>query len=482
MKKLLLFCIWALLFASCDRRLAEKIDVPIIAIEKAKEAVRGDPCFVEDCPLCPCWWELFHDGQLTQFIQLAFARNPTLQAARANIALGLANAGKVRSSLFPYIWWGGDVSRQKLSKTGVLPLQGTDTVIPVVSIIPVYFTLYETQLNLTYNFDIWGKNRNAYCAALGEVKADIADEAFSRLQLGVSLAEVYFALQIDYKRLEIAERRVQNRETYLKLQKRRSLRLANDIDLIIAENSLSQAREIKIAIIGDIAVNEILLKTYLAGNFQEEIVAVQIEKVPLPPVPLPKELPLHLIARRPDIMAQLWLIESACKKIKVAKAGFYPDFNLMSFFGFQTIHFHELFRWASAYFDADAAFTLPLFDAGYRMANLRGSQADYDVAVFKYNDLVLNATKEVLDGIAVLQNSNQQLVEFNNQSEMQRDIVELTHLRVTHNLESELVLLDREQNFLIAEDNEMIALGNTYAAILSLIEALGGGYDACCQM
>lgn len=482
MKRLYLLCVALFLFSSCERKLAERIDPPVIAIEQAKEEVRGDPSFAHDAPMYPCWWQLFQDEQLTRFLQLAFARNPTLQSARANVALGLANAGKVRSSLFPYVWWGGDVSRQKLSKTGVLPLQGTNTVIPFVPIIPTYFTLYETQLNVTYNFDIWGKNRNSYLAAIGEVKADIADEAFSKLELGISLARAYFALQIDYKRLELAEKRVRNREVFLNLQKRRSLRLANDIDLIIAETSLSQAIESKIEIEGNIAINEILLKTYLAGNFQEEIMRFQIEKAPLPPVPLPRELPLRLIASRPDIMAQIWLIESSCRKIKVAKASFYPDFNLMAFFGFQTIHFHELFRWASSYFDADAAFTLPIFDAGLRLSNLRGSEAQYDLAVLKYNDLVLNATKEVLDGIALLQNNNLQLTEFSKQASMQKNLVELTNLRVTHNLESDFVLLDREQNLILAEDNEMISLGNTYFAILDLIKALGGGYDPCQQL
>lgn len=486
MKKILLSlrlaCFIILLGAvsSCSwGKRALPIDLPHTALEVARQETSSN-LLVESVKWVPSeWWQLFNDEQLTHFIQTAFARNPTLQAAHANILLAVSNADRVRSTLFPYLLGSADVSIQKLSTTGIVPFGTVD--IPVVkSLIPEYFRLYETQLNLTYDFDVWGKNRNTWRAAIGEVQANIADEAFSRLQLGICVARVYYQLQIDYKRQQIAQALVLNRELYFTLiQKRVEESLDNALTLLTAETNLALARQALLQIQGEIAVYEYQLKTYLAEDFEEEIYAVNVVEQPLPRIPLPCDLPLHLIAHRPDIIAQLWLIGSAGRQIEVAKAGFYPDFNISALFGFQTIHFHELFRWSSAYYNIDPAVSLPIFDGGRLLANLHGSEVNYDLAIFEYNNLVLNAVKEVLDGIAVLTNTEQQLKQYEEALDYQEQILQLSSLRMTYNLDSNLDYLNNEANLLNAAHQEVISLGNTLLALLSLIKALGGGYDVC---
>ena len=349
-----------------------------------------------------------------------------------------------------------------------------------LGVIPVYFTQTETELALKWDLDLWGKNRNSLRAALGEVQAEIADEAFSRLQLGIAVAQVYFQLQVDYKRQEIAEALVANKISYQDLLQKRLDNNLNNIQTInVAQSNVATVKQRLLEIQGDIAVNEYQLKAYLAGDFDEQIVDTKIIAQPLPKVLLPCDLPLRLIARRPDIIAQLWLIESAGRQIDVAKAGFYPDFNLTAFLGFQTIHLHELFFKKSKFYNIDPAFTLPIFEGGRLVANLRGSEVNYDLAIFDYNNLVLNAAKEVLAGIAVLQNSELQLQELKTNTSYQEDLFNISNLRVKYNLNSALDDLSSEENLLNARDQEAVALGRTIQAMLALIKALGGGYDAC---
>lgn len=467
---------------------AEPYELPGSAIEAAADDAGSDPIFDNTRSVPEEWWILFNDDQLTDFILKAFAKNPTLQAAQANILQAAYKADLARAPLFPNLNWGGDVSREKFSETGIIPFSPTGPTTgsaPIaatggVSGIPVYFTQYETELLLTYDFDIWGKNRNTLRAAIGEVYANIADEVFSRLQLGIAVAQVYFQLQFDYKRQEIGQALVENQEKYLNLLNQREQQsLENQQPLLSTRANLASAKQRLLQIQGDIAVKENQLRTFLADTFEEEINTIQIAEKPLPKVPLPRDLPLHLIAYRPDITAQLWLIESAGKQIEVAKAGFYPDFNLTALWGFQTIHLSKLFNYPSTNYNVDPAFTLPIFDGGRLLANLRGSEVNYDLAIFQYNNMVLNAVHEVLDGIAVLRNSEQQLQEYKSQLVQQEDLFKLTALRVSNNLNSGLDYLVSEQNLLMARDQEVAALGNTIQAILLMIKALGGGYDAC---
>lgn len=458
----------------------------ISALGEAGGTVEFTDCVQEQ------WWSLFDDDQLSYFITLAHGRNPTLRQAYGKVLLAAAHAERVRSVLFPNILWAADVSRQKLSETGLIPFtqapaSGLSEPSPAQLVatggaagIPVYFTQTETEFNLSYDFDIWHKNRNTWRAALDEVQANIADEAFARLQLGVAVALTYYQLQVDYKRLEVAKRLVDLDDRLLALTHER---VGSDLDTSLnvqnARSNLSTAKLSFLQLQGSVAVAENKLRTYLAGQFDEQILELEIIDRPLPKVPLPKDLPLHLIAHRPDIMAQLWLIESAGKQIEVAKAGFYPDVNINALFGYQTIHLHKLFEWPSVFFNVDPAISLPFFDGGRLAANLRGSEINYDLAIYEYNERVLNAVHEVLDGLVLVRNTDLQLQEQRQKLAQQEELYRLTVLRVENNLDSDLDALLSEAQMLAVRDQELIVLGSAFQAIIGLIKAVGGGYEAC---
>lgn len=467
---------------------AVPIDTPSSALQGAYDESVDDPLIAYTDALSEDWWNLFDDRQLSEFILAAYARNPTVQEARANILLAAYNADLVRSALYPNINWGADVLREKFSQTGIIPFNttgqttGTPPIIGAggVAGIPVYFTQYETEFILTYDFDIWGKRRSLLRSALGEVQSNIADEIFVRLEIGTAVAQTYFQLQIDYKRLEIALEQVEVQQQLFALtQDRFDANIDNEFALNLAEAGLAQAQRGLEGLRGDVAVNEHRLKAYLAGNFDEVIGDIHVDAMPLPRVPLPGDLPLHLIAHRPDVISQLWLIESAGQQIEAAKAGFYPDLSITALYGYQTIHFKKLFEWPSTYFSADPSLLLPVFDGGRLIANLRGSEVTYDQAIYEYNRLVLNAVKEVLDGISILRYNERQLNEYRRIAVLDKRNLELTTTRVDNNLSSDLDLLQSKSNALSADDQELVALGNTLQSIVALIKALGGGYNVC---
>jgi NodT family efflux transporter outer membrane factor (OMF) lipoprotein len=479
------YAIMLVLLTGCclDHPRAVVIDFPDAVLQKE----------AEDYPvgyLPNKWWTLFEDEQLSEFIETAFQNNPSLQEAHARVAEAAYAAKMVRSELFPQINWGGDILREKLSETGLIPFNqnstqtGANAPLPTPAGnngIPVYFTQYETEFTLQYDFDIWGKRRNAYLSALGTVKARLADDAFTRLELGIAIAKTYFQLQIDYRREEIAKSVVDTQVQLLELTKNLVHgNLNNGLTIATLEGGIADARRALIKIQADIAVAEHQLRAYLAGSFDETILKEKIAGRSLPAVPMPSDLPLHLLANRPDIRAQLWVIESAGKQIEVAKAGYYPDFNITALFGFQTIHLHKLFEYPkSAFWNFDPAFTLPIFDGGLLDANLGSSEVNYDIAIYQYNQLILNATKEVLDGLVLLRNSEEQLGQVEAKLASQEKYHDLTQGRFKNHLDSKLDVLQSEELLLAVKNQEAAAILNKLLALLSLIKALGGGYNVC---
>lgn len=473
-----------LIAASCEtcRERAWPIALPSQALENAYQEAEEDPDrFTVVESLSPEWWLLFNDSQLTWLIETALDQNPSLLAARDRVYKTAYDADFEKSYLFPHFGLEADLQRQKLSETGVIPFQtggiGGTSSVPIQGSgpIPVWYTLYETSVNFTYEIDIWGKRRMAYQSALDEVYASCADEAYRRLQISILVAESYFELQTAYRRQAVQEALVANLEKRLELTKQKKVhRLADESAVLEAENGVLQAKENLIYTVKEIELAKNLIHALIGGDFTENLEpSCSLE---LPKVPLPCDIPLHLLAHRPDIISQIWVIEASTLQVHVAKKQFYPDFNLVGFIGYQTIHWKQLFDPISTYGVVEPAMTLPLFQGGALVANYKMSQVNLDLAIYQYNELVLNAVKEVLDGIAQVRAAGRLLDLAEKQYEYRENIYHLMELKKNNNLASGLDTLQVETSALISEDHFIAASGNTLQASLELIKALGGGY------
>lgn len=456
-------------------------DLPSEALGYAVDDADASPAIAIGESLPEAWWELFGDEQLTAFVEQALSCHPTVQAAQARIEAAQAVADQARALLFPTITETTSAIYNQLSQTALVISNSAPPGSPLIGPgIPFYFVLYSTAFNLNYDLDLWCKNRNSWWAALDQTSAKVADEAMVRLSLGVSVADTYLQLQILYDRRDIATAVVANRQRNVEyIQNRFGQNLENAMALEIAESDLATVQRALLAIDQAIALQEHQLQAYLADGFEVPIAKVSLVRRPIPRVPLPCDLPLHLLSRRPDITAQLWLLESARRQIHVAVAGFYPDFSITGLWGYQTIHAHKWFNPISMYSDIGPAFTLPIFQGGQLRANLRGREVDYDLAIIQYNQLILDAVQETLDGITLVTNSAEQLQKQADIAERQQRNYELSQLRLAHHLDAGVDTVPTELSMLQARDQELGALATNVRAILTLIKALGGGYDLC---
>ena len=131
---------------------------------------------------------------------------------------------------------------------------------------------------------------------------------------------------------------------------------------------------------------------------------LQVEARPLNSVvfEVPENLPLNLIGRRPDLIAQKARLEAAAKEINAAKTHFYPSFNLRAFAGLESVFWSKLFS-ADSYFGAlQPALNLPIFNAGMIKANLMGKVAEFNEAVASYDALILKAAQEIADILSTI--------------------------------------------------------------------------------
>lgn len=471
------------------RHYPDVYESPEAALQIAADQANTLPFLPGDWPNA-YWWLMFRDEQLNSLMNQALSDNPSIKIALARIRLANYVASAAGSPLWPSIGLEADVTRYRISKTGAIAdiasvLNSTTTVNPLpVGLGFPGFTFTQTEININgqYQFDFWQQNLNNFKAAVGELLATEADAVFSTVSLGISVAQAYFSLQVTYAREEVAMRRIHNRTEYVKLtEKRVQNGLTNQLALKTAQSNLISAQESlkEIQLLIEIYKNQ--LHALVAGNFLESADNISIDKKEIALFSLPTNLPLGLIAHRPDVTATAWRVEEAAKKIKVARADFYPNFNIMALFGYQTIHPKELFKWRSIYGQAGPAVNLPIFEGGLLVAQLGEAHENYYIAVEQYNQTIITAVQNVLNSMANLKYVFGEYQDYVQIVNLSNENLDITRGRFKHHIDSYLNVLDAELDAITKEDLKLVILGNYYLQFTNLISALGGGYDSGCE-
>src|SRR6185312_16701934 len=146
-------------------------------------ALRGAPVARE--PVAAGWWKRYGDPQLDGLVDDAIAGNPSIGLVRARVEQAEASAATARLGLTPSIAGSVESSRQRLSENGLVP--------------PPFGGMWiwqnQAMVSFRYQFDLWGKNRKVYEAALGTLAAARMDAQAARLLLETAVVRTYLQLQ-----------------------------------------------------------------------------------------------------------------------------------------------------------------------------------------------------------------------------------------------------------------------------------------------
>lgn len=440
----------------------------------AEDAVQDSGAFSSGNWPSDDWWSRFEDPQLGALIQMGLSQNPRIDIAAAQAQIAAADAVIARAAFFPTVDFKGDITRIRYSKNGIF---GVLPPTPGFTF-PFSNTQYEFSLNFAYEIDWWGKNRDILSAQIGLFQARLAEISQARLIVGIAIAREYFLWQMQKERLKIAERRVALLEELLNLTRMRSQQnIASQIPVNAIEYEYYNTKDWKTGIAQQAELDLNALRALIGGDFNEIIEGYGFSDALWNPFPLPENLELDLISRRADITAQLWRVEAAAKDVSVAKKEFLPNLNLMAYVGLQTLHPGKWLHNKSKYGQGGPALNLPLFEGGALQGNLEGSVGEYALAVAQYEDLLIRAVQEVIDGITDIRFWDIRNRELTTGVESLGSSFALAQDRLKHNINSRLDVLRAEITWLAARDFLVQGYASSLISQLNLIKALGGGYN-----
>ncbi len=414
------------------------------------------------------WWTAFGDAQLDRLIGEALANNPSLAEALARVHRAQAQMQIAGAARRPGFSFDGEEVRQRLSANSYIP--------------PPYggseFWIGQIGANLSWELDFWGRQAALIGQAQLQAQAATLDRASARLALSGALAQAYVDLYRAYALADIATRAEQQRQTLLKLtQDRVHAGLDTELDVKTAEALLPQARASRLQAESarELAVHRL---AELSGRGADAYTAIVRPDLKLEAVlPLPAQLPIDLLARRPNVLAARARVDAASAGRAAARAAFYPDISLTAFAGYQSIDLDTLFEGGSRIWGFGPSVHLPLFDSQRLKGTYRGATADLDAAVASYNDAVLGAVREVADLLTQSQSQQRQLDEVQRTLAASEAAYALAQRRYGAGLSSQIVVLNAESNVLQARRDVVSLQAGLAVARVSLLLALGGSFD-----
>ena len=220
-----------------------------------------------------------------------------------------------------------------------------------------------------------------------------------------SVAQAYFALKTNLLRKRLYEELFDVRMASFQLQNLLlDKALLSKLSPLLSEEDVLEAEKLLLSVEEEVETDRHLINILLGRGPDAPL---EIEEDWLPPftyaLALPENLSVDLLARRPDLMAQIWRVEALAHEVGAAKADFYPDINLKGFIGLESVLYRLLFKSRSKTAGLQPAIHLPIFTAGEIRANIRAKKAQFDEAVFDYNNLLLRSAQEVADLLILAQ-------------------------------------------------------------------------------
>lgn len=423
------------------------------------------------------WNSFITDRQLRQLVDLAQAHNRDLRQTLLNVEAARALYQVQRADRLPGVGLQGGGTRQRLP--GDMNATGQ----------PQVQSNWQAGLGLAaFELDLFGRVRNLSEAALGEYLATEEAARAARISLGAEVVQAYLSRDGALRRLQLAQRTLQSRESSLRLTaQRRQAGTATALDHQDALGLAAQAR-------ADVerserelrqAGNALLLLTgvedlapYLSAQSSQPSQPSQPSDVPMLLQDLSAGTPSELLIHRPDIQAAEHRLRARSADIGAARAAFFPRISLTGFLGSSSADLSDLFRSGQRAWSFTPQVTLPLFDGGRNRANLDLAVLRKDMAVAAYEQAIQTAFREVADALAATDTLRREEAARLALRDSSRESLRLAQARYQAGVDDHLRYLDAQRNAFANESAYIDTVTQRQLALAQLFRVLGGSWTA----
>jgi NodT family efflux transporter outer membrane factor (OMF) lipoprotein len=420
-----------------------------------------------DAPPTLDWWRGFRSPELTQLMEEAQTVNLDIAAATARFIQADAQARIAGAPLLPSLSGTGQQTYARTSGSSASGLTngGRET------------TNYQASLSASYEFDFWGKNRDAAQAAEETAIASRFDRDVVALTALVSVANAYLQVLSAQDRLRTAERNIASASRILDAIKQRlQAGTGTDLDVAQQESVLANQRAAVPGLRQTLAQNVNALATLVARPPESvRITGGSLNRIASPRVT--PGLPSELLTQRPDIRRQEAQLAAATANVGNARAQFFPSIKLTGAGGYQSSSLVSLFQPHAAFFNVVGSLTQPIFDGGVILGNFESTKARQDELLQTYRKTVIQSFADVDNALVAIRQTTEKLRLQREVLAASRRAFQLSEQQLRAGTADIVTVLNTQLTLFQAEDSLSQAQLARFLAIVSLYQALGGGWE-----
>ena len=337
------------------------------------------------------WWKAFNVPELNEVMDQALSGNLTLKQSWWRVAQACWQAKVVGSQKIPEITTMPSVghfrsSSSGISNTGNSLVVGKD-----------HFTQYLLLNSLNYEVDLWKRIDSQVKAACFEMQATREELDATAWTLAGTVADLWFSIQEQQTLLDVIDHQIKVSRTQLELiELRYSVAQSSALAVYQQRLQLAQIEQLRTPVETQLSTLQNQMAVILGIPPEDTGYVVENGIVPLPPFP---EIgsPGELLCNRPDLRAQLRLLQSADYQVAAAVADRFPRLNLSIGYDLQSLNYRHLFEDQISHIVG--SLILPVIDGGRRRAEVQRRNAIVCELLNQYGQLFLDALLEVEDAL-----------------------------------------------------------------------------------
>jgi outer membrane protein, multidrug efflux system len=411
------------------------------------------------------WWRAFHSRELTEITGEALEANLDIAAAVARIVQADANARIGGAALLPAVNFNSHAihSRSSDSCFGCGGISESNDLL--------------LGLTATYEIDFWGKNRAALLALEDTAVASRFASDVVALSTVVIGANFYFQVLATQDLLRVARNNLASAQGVLDVVKQRAdAGTASPLEVAQQESVVATQR----AAIPPLKQMLAQFRNALAVLMARSPEQVRIRGGSLNSIAVPRVtpgLPSELLTQRPDIRSAEAQLAAANANVYNARVQLLPSITLTGAGGYESALLETLLRPESAFFALAAGLTQPIFEGGRLLGNIDLQEGRQDELLQTYRKAVISAFSDVETALTGIRNTA-------DQERQQRDVVaasrrafDISETRLREGTIDLLTVLQTQQTLYAAENALVQAQLARVQAVVSLYQALGGGWS-----
>ena len=401
------------------------------------------------------WREVFTDPYLQLLIEQGLKNNTDYQSAQLRVEEARATLLSAKLAFLPSF---------------ALAPQGT-----VSSFDNMKATqTYQLPVTASWELDIFGRMRNAkkQAQALYAQSQDYKQAVCTQLISGI--ANTYYTLlmldeQLDlsrqtaeaWKETVVSARALMNAGQYdeAAVSQMEATYYSVQTSVLDLEEQINQAENSMALLLAETP------RTYERGKLSEQVL----------PETFSTGIPVQLLANRPDVRSAERSLEAAFYATNQARSAFYPNITLSGSAGWTNNVGTMIINPAKFLASAVGSLTMPLFNRGQNIANLKITKAQQEEAKLSFQQTLLNAGTEVNDAFTAYQTSREKAELYEKQVDALRNTVRSTALLMEHGNRTYLEVLTARQTLLSAELSQVANRFTEIQSVITLYQALGGG-------